>query len=46
MKNLESLMAAYLVVWAIFIAYHLTVARRLARLQAEVKRLKEVLRQS
>ncbi len=46
MKNLESLMAAYLIVWAIFFGYHLTVARRLARLQAEVKRLKEVLRQS
>jgi CcmD family protein len=43
MKNLESLMAAYLFVWGIFFVYHLTVARRLARLQAEVERLKQTL---
>jgi CcmD family protein len=46
MKNLESVMAAYLLVWAIFFVYQLTVARRLARLQAEVERLKETLRQT
>ena len=45
MKNLESLMAAYLAVWGIFFVYHITVARRLARLQSEVERLKETLRQ-
>jgi len=45
MRNLESLMAAYLAVWGIFFVYYLTVARRLARLQAEVERLKETLRQ-
>ncbi len=45
MKNLESLMAAYLFVWAVFFVYHLTVARRLARLQAEVERLKQTLQQ-
>ncbi len=45
MKNLESLMAAYLFVWAVFFVYHLTVARRLARLQAEVERLKQALQQ-
>ncbi len=45
MKNLESLMAAYVAVWGIFFLYQLTVARRLARLQAEVERLKETLQQ-
>jgi CcmD family protein len=44
MKNLESLMAAYLAVWAIFFVYYFTVARRLARLQEELKRLKESLK--
>jgi CcmD family protein len=44
MKNLESLMAAYLAVWAIFFVYYFTVARRVARLQEELKRLKESLK--
>jgi len=45
MKNLESLMAAYLFVWGIFFVYHLTVARRLARLQTDVERLKQTLQE-
>ncbi|HEX2712681.1 MAG TPA: CcmD family protein [Candidatus Acidoferrales bacterium] len=45
MKNLESLMAAYLAVWVIFFVYHLTVGRRLARLRDDVERLKETLKQ-
>jgi len=45
MKNFESLMVAYLAVWAIFLVYHFTVARRLARLQDEVERLKDTLKQ-
>jgi CcmD family protein len=45
MKNFESLMVAYLAVWAIFFVYHVTVGRRLARLQDEVERLKETLKQ-
>lgn len=44
MKNLGSLMAAYMAVWAIFFVYQLTVARRLARLQDEVARLKQTLK--
>jgi CcmD family protein len=44
MKNLESLMAAYFAVWAIFFVYYFTVARRVARLQEELKRLKETLK--
>src|SRR5207245_1939909 len=45
MKNLGSLMAAYLAVWAIFFVYHFTVARRVARLQDEIARLKQSLKQ-
>jgi len=44
MKNLESLMAAYFIVWAIFFVYQFTVARRLGRLQADIERLKETLK--
>ncbi len=44
MKNLDSLMAAYFFVWAIFFVYQFTVARRLGKLQAEVERLKETLK--
>jgi len=44
MKNMNSLMAAYLSVWAIFFVYHFSVSRRLARLQDEVARLKENLK--
>ncbi len=44
MKNFDSLMAAYLAVWAIFFVYHFTVARRLARLQDEVDRLQDALK--
>ena len=45
MKNLDSLMAAYLAVWAIFFVYHFTVARRVARLQDEIASLKQSLKQ-
>jgi CcmD family protein len=44
MKNLGSLVAAYAAIWAIFFVYHFTVARRVARLQDEVERLKEHLK--
>jgi len=44
MKNLGSLMAAYISVWAIFFIYYITVSRRLARLQDEVERLKQILK--
>jgi CcmD family protein len=40
MKNLDSVLAAYLAVWAIFFVYQFSVSRRLARLQDEVERLK------
>ena len=44
MKNLDSLVAAYLAVWEIFFVYHFTVARRVARLRDEIARLKENLK--
>ncbi len=36
MKNLESLMAAYLLVWGILFVYHLSVGQRLARLDVDL----------
>ena len=44
MKNLNSLMAAYLAVWAVFFVYQITVSRRLARLRDEIERLKDTLK--
>jgi CcmD family protein len=41
LSGLQSLMAAYFAVWAVFFVFELTVSRRLARLQAEVDRLKD-----
>jgi CcmD family protein len=43
MKNFESLFAAYMVFWAIFFVYHFSVARRLARAEEELARLKQQL---
>jgi CcmD family protein len=45
MSNFESLFTAYIMVWVIFLVYEVTVARRVSRLQEEVERLKEQLRQ-
>lgn len=43
MKNLDSVFAAYLIAWAIFFAYYLTVARRMAALREDIERLKSSL---
>ena len=40
LSGLQSVMAAYLAVWAIFFGYQFTVSRRLRNLQGEVERLK------
>jgi CcmD family protein len=40
LSGLQSVMAAYLAVWAIFFGYQVTVSRRLRHLQDEVERLK------
>ena len=41
MRNFESLLAAYLVFWAVVFAYQFTVAKRLSRAEDELKRLKQ-----
>lgn len=43
MKNLDSVFAAYLIGWAIFFIYYLTVARRTAALREDLQRLKSSL---
>ncbi len=45
MKNFESLFAAWMVVWAVFFAYEVSVARRIARLREEIERLRQQLRE-
>jgi hypothetical protein len=45
-KNLDSVFAAYLIGWAIFFVYYLTVARRTSALRDEVERLKNLTNRS
>jgi len=40
MKNLDSVLAAYLAGWAIFFVYYVSVSRRMSVLREEVERLK------
>lgn len=40
MKNLDSVFAAYIVGWAVFFLFYLSVAKRTADLRADVQRLK------
>jgi len=46
MKNFESLFAAWMVVWAAFFVYEVSVARRLAKLRDDIDRLKQQLREN
>lgn len=41
MMNFWSILIAYLVAWAIFFGYYLTVGNRLARLENDFRRLKD-----
>jgi CcmD family protein len=41
MKNMNVLVAAYVAIWAIFCLYLFTVARRMASLQDDIRRLKQ-----
>jgi hypothetical protein len=41
MKNFESLFAAWMVVWAVFFVYEMTVARRLSKLREDIERLRQ-----
>jgi hypothetical protein len=43
MKNLNSVFAAYIIGWAVFFFYYLTVARRTSNLKADIERLKNSL---
>lgn len=45
MKNFDSLFAAWMVVWAVFFVYEVSVARRVARLREEIERLKQQMRE-
>jgi CcmD family protein len=43
MKNFESLFAAWMVVWAVFFLYEVTVAQRISKLQEDIEQLKRQL---
>jgi len=40
MKNLDSVFAAYMVGWGVFLLYQLTVSRRLTSLRDEIEQLR------
>jgi uncharacterized membrane protein YciS (DUF1049 family) len=41
MKNLDSVFAAYLIGWAVFFVFYLSVSKRTSSLSDELKRLKD-----
>jgi len=43
MKNLDSVFAAYLIGWAVFFIFFVTVAKRTSDIRAELERLKNSL---
>ena len=43
MKNLDSVFAAYLIGWAVFFVFYLTIAKRTSGLRAEIERLKSTV---
>jgi hypothetical protein len=45
MKNFEYLFTAWMVVWAVFFVYELSVAQRLSRLRDDIEGLKRQLRE-
>lgn len=45
MKNFENLFAAWMVVWAAFFVYELSIAQRLSRLRDDIEGLKRQLRE-
>lgn len=40
MKNLDSVFAAYLIGWAVFFVFYLSIAKRTSALRDDVERLK------
>jgi hypothetical protein len=45
MKNFENLFVAWMVVWAVFFVYELSIAQRLSRLRGDIEGLKRQLRE-
>jgi uncharacterized membrane protein YciS (DUF1049 family) len=43
MSNLHSVFAAYIIGWAVFFVFYLTVAKRTSTLREEIERLKNTL---
>ena len=43
MKNFTSLFVAYMVVWAVFFGYEVSISHRLSQLRDEIERLKSQL---
>jgi len=43
LKNLGSVMVAYMIGWGVFFLYFVTVARRTAELRKDIERLKQSL---
>ena len=43
MKSLDSVFAAYMIGWAVFFVFYLTVAKRTSSLREELERLKNSL---
>lgn len=43
MKNLDSVFAAYLIGWAVFFIFFVTIAKRTSDIRAELERLKNLL---
>ena len=46
MKNFDSILAAYLLGWAIFFGYYISVSRRTLALREEIDRLKNLANRS
>jgi hypothetical protein len=46
MKNLDSILAAYLAGWAIFFVYYVSVAQRMNALREQIEQLKNSLNRS
>ncbi len=44
MKNFQFLFGAWMAVWAVFLVYEFSVARRMSRLRDEIEYLKQQLR--
>jgi CcmD family protein len=46
MKDFHFLFTAWIVVWAVFFGYEISVASRISRLREEIERLKQQVREN